>query len=255
LWKAEDQGSPARTPSLGVSEELSDLVDIETVPSPLRRLLKEAESDSTKAEDDKSDEDDEGNDGEDEDETEENNGFMQNRAVQFGGAALCGGVVCGGLVHCLKKGAPVETPQGIAVAIGSAGLNAAAVKALTDDSKVLSTVQAGSKIIYTSYDTFANFQNKHSAATVSASEGNKNDYAVYALQGFGDADLPKFNAITVATKNSIKDRVILTDAQFKAQLKEMDVRGKVEIDGLIFLMDPINMILTKVPAPPADASG
>ena len=39
LWKAEDQGSPARTPSLGVSEELSDLVDIETVPSPLRRLL------------------------------------------------------------------------------------------------------------------------------------------------------------------------------------------------------------------------
>ena len=38
LWKAEDQGPAAHAPSGGVLAEISDLVEIETAPSPLRRL-------------------------------------------------------------------------------------------------------------------------------------------------------------------------------------------------------------------------
>jgi len=239
LWKAE--------------EEISDLVDIETVPSPLRRLLKEAESDSTEAEDDESsndeniDEDDE----EDEDGTEDNNGFMQKRAVQVSGAAGVGLAVGGSLAYWLKKGAPVKTPQvgRIAVEITADGnIPVPAVAALNSDSNVLSTVEETSKRIYTLYDTFPNFQKKHSAVP-NASE-NKDPYAVYALQGFEDAELKKFKAIGTATK----DGVILTQAELRNQLGQITDLGEVHFDGFNVKFDMQHMIITKDEAPPPAAS-
>jgi len=259
LWKAEDQESPARTPSLGVSEEISDLVDIETVASPLRRLLKEAESDSTEAEDDESsndeniDEDDE----EDEDGTEDNNGFMQNRAVQVSGAAIGGGLVCGLAVNWLKKGASVKTPQGIAVTLPD-NLSADAVTALNNDSNVLSTAAAGTTI-YTMYDTFPNFQKKHTAAAVpGASESNKN-YAVFALQGFEEAELTTVKKIGMAPKDSITDRVILDEAQINGILATKDFKNNMQVTvgptdtPLHANINLYHMIITKAPTAPAAA--
>jgi len=261
LWKAEDQESPARTPSLGVSEEISDLVDIETVPSPLRRMLKEAESDSTEAKDDKSDEDDEEDDGEDEDETEENNGIMQN-AGALGGVALSGVALGGVIGYCVKGGAPVKTPQGGFLVSVNKDLSQAMVDQLNGDSKVSSVVEIKSRLIYTSYDSLEEFlgslddELKKEATSNAAS---KADHAVYALQGFEDAELTKvqrFKVTGMATKDSIKDRVILSQDQFVEKFRDyMTCRGEVEIDDTLTVkINPDVMIITKVPAEPAAAA-
>jgi len=236
LWKAE--------------EEISDLVDIETVPSPLQRLLKEAESDSTEAEDDESS-NDENIDEEDEDGTEDEEGFMQNRAVQLSGAAGVALAVGAGAAYWLKEGAPVKTPQGIAVTFDKA-LTTDAVAALNKDSKVLSTVEAGTKTIHTLYDNLPDFEKIHSKD--SGAEEDTVAYAVFALQEFKEEEVKTIQALGTA----VKDRVILNQEQLQEQLKKINVRGEVTYgtgdDAFEVTYDLTHMIITRVETKTAPAS-
>jgi len=253
LWNAKDQGSPAHIPS----EETTDLMDIETVPSPLRRLLNEEPEDDSEGEDDesskdeKSDEDDE----EDDEKSDEDNAEMK-RLVDVTGGIVVGGLAAGLAVYC--RSGSSKPLQGIAV-IKFGNLDEAAVTALNGDDKVLSQVGDSTTIIHTLYATIDEFKAKHTALGSATADHRT---LRFTLKGFSDTEKTTVQGkgLRSELKNDVLKNDVLMTGEGLATLLGTDItivdavaagKTQVTISDIPVLVDMENMIMTKAPPPPA----